>query len=58
MQSNYNYVITRFPYNVVNLKQGSSHMVKMAHNIRTRHVSQQLFEPVASVVVPAMVSRE
>ena len=60
MQSNYNYVITHFPYNCVNLKQGSSHMVKMAHshNIRTGHVSQQLFEPVASHVVPAIVSRE
>ena len=58
MQSNYNYVITHFPYNFVNLKQGLSHMVKMAHNIHTGHVSQHLFEPVASLVVPAMVSRE
>ena len=33
-------------------------MVRMAHNIRIRHVSQQLVEPVASLVVPSMVSRE
>ena len=36
-------------------------MVRMAHNIRIGHVSQQLVEPVASLVVPAtvyMVSRE
>ena len=31
-------------------------MVRMAHNIRIEHVSQQLVEPVASLVVPAMVS--
>ena len=33
-------------------------MLRMAHNIRIRHVSQQLVEPVASLVVPAMVYRE
>ena len=36
-------------------------MARMAHNICIGHVSQQLFEPVASVaslVVSAMVSRE
>ena len=52
MQSNYNKVITHSPYNFVNLKQGSGHMVRMAHNIRIGHVSQQLVEPVASLVVP------
>ena len=33
-------------------------MVRMAQNIRIGHVSQQLVEPVASLVVTAMVSRE
>ena len=33
-------------------------MNRMAHNIRIGHVSQQLVELVASLVVPAMVSRE
>ena len=58
MQSNYDEVITHSPYNFVNLKLGSSHMVRMAYNIRIGHVSQQLFEPVSSLVLPAMVSRE
>ena len=31
-------------------------MVRMAHNIRIGHVSQQLVEPVASLVVPAKAS--
>ena len=31
-------VITHFPYNVVNIKQGSSHMVRMAYNIHIGHV--------------------
>ena len=26
------------PYNFVNFKQGSSHMVRMAYNIHIRHV--------------------
>ena len=33
-------------------------MVRMVHNTRVGHVSQQLVESVASLVVPAMVSRE
>ena len=33
-------------------------MVRMAHKIRIGHVSQQLVESVASLVLPAMVSRE
>ena len=33
-------------------------MVSMTHNIRIGHVSQQLGEPVASLVVSAMVYRE
>ena len=50
--------MTHSPYNFVNLKQVSSHMVRMAQNIRIGHVFQQLVEPVATLVVPAMVSRE
>ena len=33
-------------------------MVRMAYNIRIGHVSQQLVEPVATLVVPIMVSWE
>ena len=31
-------VITHTPYNFVNFKQGSSHMVRMAYNIHIGHV--------------------
>ena len=47
-------VITHSPYIFVNFKQGSCHMVRMASDF----FFQQLVEPVASLVVPAMVSRE
>ena len=51
-------IITHSPYIFVNFNQGSCHMVRMAYNIHIGHFSQQLVEPVASLVVPAMVSRE